>query len=99
MMDSLVCSLCKEVMSGNNTKEFAVEVPELGKRLTFKACVACQEKAKINKLHICLGCKSISWHPSGSFSPDGVMYNVQFQCNNCVTKAILDGYAERAGCL
>jgi hypothetical protein len=27
------------------------------------------------------------------------MYHVQFQCNNCVTKAILDGYAERADCL
>jgi hypothetical protein len=97
MMDSLVCSLCKQVMSGNNTKEFAIEVPEISKRLTFKACVACQDKAKTNTLYVCLGCKSVSWYPSGNFSPHGVMYHVQFQCNNCVTQAIFDAYAKKTG--
>ncbi len=87
-MDPLVCSICNSVMSADNAKEFAVEIPQIGKRLTFKACVECQEKAKTHDLFICLGCKSISWYPSGNFRPHGISYNVKFQCNNCITEAV-----------
>ena len=95
MMNSLVCSLCKEVTSADNAKHFSVEVPQIGKRLVFKACVVCQEKAKTNTLYICLGCKSISWHPTGNFYPSGFNYEVKFQCNNCVTEAMYDAFAKR----
>ena len=76
-MNSQVCSLCNRVMSEENAQQFAVEIPEIGKRLLFKACVACQEKAKTNTLYICLGCKSISWHPSGDFCDNGVKYQIR----------------------
>lgn len=87
-MNSLLCSICKKVMSHDHAKEFAVEIPQIGKKLILKACVVCQEKAKTHDLYICLGCKSISWHPSGVFRSGGVSYNVKFQCNNCVTETI-----------
>ena len=91
-----MCSLCKGVMSADNAKKFSVEIPQIGKRLTFKACMACQEKAKTNTLYICLGCKSINWHPAGNFYPSGVKYNVKFQCNNCITEAIYGAFSEKA---
>ncbi len=93
-MDSLVCSLCKEVMSRDNAKEFGIEVPQIGKTLTFKACVACQERAKTNTLHICLSCRSISWYPSGVFCSNGLKYSVKSHCNSCMTKAITEIFAE-----
>ena len=93
MMNSLVCSLCKEVTSADNAKHFAVEVPQIGKRLMFKACIVCQEKAKTNTLYVCLGCKSISWHPTGDFYPSGVNYEVKFQCNNCITEAMYEAFS------
>jgi hypothetical protein len=89
-MNPLVCSLCGEVMSEENTKEFGIEVPEIGKKLTFRACVFCQERAESNNLHICLRCKSISWYPSGNPCASGVQYFVKFQCNRCATKAAMD---------
>jgi hypothetical protein len=75
-------------MSADTGKEFAVEVPQIGKKLTCKACFMCQEKAKTHDLHICLGCKSMSWYPSGDFRSRGISYHVKFRCNNCVTAAI-----------
>jgi hypothetical protein len=82
-------------MSEENAQQFAVEIPEIGKRLIFKACVACQEKAKTNKLYICLGCKSISWHPSVDYYDNGVKYKVKFQCNKCITLAVSEALAEQ----
>ena len=93
MINSRPCSICKEVTSADNAKEFAIEVPQIGKKLIFTACVACQEKAKTNGLDICLGCKSISWYPSANFWPSGVMYQVKFQCNKCMAKAVSDALA------
>jgi hypothetical protein len=83
-----VCSLCRQVMTEGNAKEFTVPVPEIGKKLTFKACVFCQERAESNKLHICLSCKSISWYPSGNFRPHGISCHVKCQCHNCITEVI-----------
>jgi hypothetical protein len=83
-------------MSPDNAKKFSVEVPQIGKTLTFKACVACQEKARTNTLYICLGCKSISWYPAGNFYPSGVNYNVKFQCNSCVTQVIYGAFTPEA---
>jgi hypothetical protein len=93
MIKSQTCSLCKEVMSPENAKEFCVDIPQIGKRLIFTACVACQEKARTNTLVICLGCKSISWYPCANFSPSGIMYEVKFQCNNCIAKAVSNALA------
>jgi len=89
-MSSFVCSLCHELMGPDNAAEFIVEIPQIGKRLTFRACVTCQEKARTHNLYICLGCKSISWFPSGSFVAHGVNYHVKFQCNRCMTQAVND---------
>ena len=77
-------------MGPDNAAEFAVDIPQVGKTLTFRACVACQEKARTHALYICLGCKSISWFPSGNFVPHGVNYRVKFQCNRCMTRAVSD---------
>lgn len=96
-MNSQVCSLCKEMMSAGNTKEFSIEVPEIGKKLTFKACVFCQAKAEWSNIHICLGCKSISFHASGHFYASGVKSHVKFQCNRCATEAIHDPSREKEG--
>ena len=92
-MNCIACSLCGEVMSADNAMAFGVEVPQIGKTLTFKACVSCQEKAKTNSLYVCLGCKSISWFPSGNFVEGGVKYRVKFQCNRCITESIAESVA------
>lgn len=87
-MTSVVCSLCREITSEENAAGFFVEVPQVGKRLSFRACVACQEKAKTHNLYICLGCKSVNWYPSGEFLPHGVKYHVKFRCNGCMSQAV-----------
>ena len=88
VMNYVACSLCGQIMSEDNAMAFGVEIPQIGKRLTFSACVACQEKAKTHTLYVCLGCKSVSWFPSGDFVSGGVKYHVKFQCNRCMTRAI-----------
>ena len=80
-------------MSSDNAMAFGVEVPQIGKMLTFRACVACQEKAKTHCLYVCLGCKSISWFPSGTFVQGGVKYRVKFQCNRCITESVTESIA------
>ncbi len=91
-MNSQVCSLCKEVMSSDNTKQFAMDVPQIGRRLTFKICVVCQEKTKTHDLYVCLGCKSTSWYPSGNFLSNGITYHVTFRCNQCSTEKLFSAF-------
>ena len=90
-------SLCKEVMSERHAKEITIPVSEIGKKLTFTACVFCQARTESNNLHICLRCKSINWYPSTDFPHHGVSYNVKSQCQNCITETVSQTLTEKGG--
>jgi hypothetical protein len=92
-MNLSVCTICNQIMCTDNAKEFCIEVPKTGQRLSFRVCVFCQQKAESNNMHICLSCKSVDWYPSGRFRRDGIDYHLRFQCYHCIADASPEGVA------